>query len=26
MTEAPSAVENVQLRDLGLRLREKPKE
>ncbi|UTF49688.1 aspartate--tRNA ligase [Desulfomicrobium sp. ZS1] len=26
MTEAPSAVENTQLRDLGLRLREKPKE
>jgi aspartyl-tRNA synthetase len=26
MTEAPSEVENVQLRDLGLRLREKPKE
>ncbi|GAB1410710.1 aspartate--tRNA ligase [Desulfovibrionales bacterium] len=26
MTEAPSAVESVQLRDLGLRLREKPKE
>lgn len=26
MTEAPSAVEPVQLRDLGLRLREKPKE
>jgi aspartyl-tRNA synthetase len=26
MTEAPSAVESTQLRDLGLRLREKPKE
>jgi aspartyl-tRNA synthetase len=26
MTEAPSEVENTQLRDLGLRLREKPKE
>ncbi len=26
MTEAPSAVETTQLRDLGLRLREKPKE
>jgi len=26
MTEAPSTVENTQLRDLGLRLREKPKE
>ena len=26
MTEAPSAVENTQLRELGLRLREKPKE
>ncbi|NCD24801.1 MAG: aspartate--tRNA ligase [Deltaproteobacteria bacterium] len=26
MTEAPSEVENTQLRELGLRLREKPKE
>jgi len=26
MTEAPSTVENAQLRELGLRLREKPKE